>query len=176
MPDRLPDSDHADRDRGAVMGRRPPSARRGFTLPELVMVIAIIGILAVMVAPRFMGSQAFESRGFFDEAQAVVRFAQKIAIARRGAVTVCVSATQVAAISNANCAAPLFIPHPVNTTAPLRSTAPTGVTLGPVGSFSFDGLGRPVPNAAVTITFTSTVAGDPARQIVVAAETGYVSR
>jgi len=156
------------------MAPRAPRRDLGFTLPELVMVIAIIGILAVMVAPRFMGSQAFASRGFYDEAQAVVRFAQKTAIARRGAVTVCVSATEVSAISNANCAAPVFIPHPLNTTASLRSTAPTGVTLGPVGSFSFDGLGR--PSAAATITVTSTIAGDPARQIVVAAETGYVSR
>ena len=157
------------------MAPRAPRRDLGFTLPELVMVIAIIGILAVMVAPRFMGSQAFASRGFYDEAQAVVRFAQKTAIARRGAVTVCVSATEVSAISNANCAAPALIPHPLNTTAPLRATAPTGVTVGPVGSFfTFDGLGR--PSGAATITFTSTIAGDPARQIVVAAETGYVSR
>ena len=156
------------------MAPRAPGRHLGFTLPELVMVIVVIGILAVMVAPRFMGSQAFASRGFYDEAQAVVRFAQKTAIARRGAVSVCVSATEVSAISNANCAAPVFIPHPLNTTAPLRSTAPTGVTVGPVGSFSFDGLGR--PSGAATITFTSTIAGDPARQIIVAAETGYVSR
>ena len=31
-------------------------------------------------------------------------------------------------------------------------------------------------NAAVTITLTSTITDDPARQIVVASETGYVSR
>jgi hypothetical protein len=35
-------------------------------------------------------------------------------------------------------------------------------------------MGR--PSAAVTITVTSTISGDPARQILVAAETGYVSR
>jgi hypothetical protein len=51
-------------------------------------------------------------------------------------------------------------------------TAPSGVTLNAV-EFSFDGLGR--PSAAATITFTSTIAGDPARQITVAAETGYVT-
>ena len=48
------------------------------------------------------------------------------------------------------------------------------MTLAPVTSFSFGGLGQ--PSAAVTITFTSTVAGDPARQIIVEAETGYVRR
>jgi hypothetical protein len=30
-------------------------------------------------------------------------------------------------------------------------------------------------SADTTITFTSTIAGDPARQIVVTAETGYVA-
>ena len=146
---------------------------RGFTLPELVMVIAIIGILAVMAAPRLMSSQTFISRGFFDEARAVVRFAQKTAIARRATITVCVTASEISAISNANCGAPVAIPHPVGG-APLRATAPNGVTLSPIpgGSFTFDGLGR--PSAATTITLTSTIADDPARQIAVAAETGYV--
>ena len=47
-----------------------------------------------------------------------------------------------------------------------------GVTLNPF-EISFDGLGR--PSAGATITFTSSIAGDPARQISIAAETGYVS-
>jgi hypothetical protein len=42
------------------------------------------------------------------------------------------------------------------------------------GSFSFDGAGRPNPNAQVTIAIASTISGDLARQIVVEAETGYV--
>jgi hypothetical protein len=46
------------------------------------------------------------------------------------------------------------------------------VTLSPIGNFSFDGAGR--PTAQVTIVVASTIAGDPARQIVVEAETGYV--
>ena len=145
---------------------------RGFSLPELVMVIVIIGILAVMAAPRLMSSQNFLSRGFYDEAKAVVRFAQKTAIARRATITVCVTATEVRAISNANCAAPVAIPHPVGG-APLAATAPSGVTLAPsAASFTFDGLGR--PSAAVTINLNSSIADDPARQITIAAETGYV--
>ena len=40
------------------------AAARGFTLTELVMVIVIIGILAVIVAPRFMSSQPFETRAY----------------------------------------------------------------------------------------------------------------
>jgi MSHA pilin protein MshC len=149
----------------------------GFTLAELVMTIAIIGILAVMVAPRFVSSRNFMSRGFYDEAQAVVRYAQKIAIARRTTVFVCVSLNEISAISSNDCTAPTpaYLPHPIGG-GDLRRTAPDGVTLSsaPPGNFSFDGLGR--PSAGVTITFTSTIPDDPARQILVAVETGYVSR
>jgi len=143
---------------------------RGFTLVELVVIIAILGLLAAVIGPRFIGSDAFASRGFHDEAQSVVRYAQKTAIGWRATpIFVCVTATEVRAGTAAGCATPLV--HPVG--GELKTTAPSGVTLTPV-SFSFDGAGRPSPNAQVTIAFTSGIAGDPARQIVVEAETGYV--
>jgi MSHA pilin protein MshC len=157
------------------MSLRPPARRGGFTLPELVMTIVVVGILAVMAAPRFMSWTGFASRGFYDEAQGVVRLAQKTAIAWRRTIFVCVSATDVSAISNSNCAAPVpLVPPPTTSGGVLKSTAPSGVTLSPVGNFSFDGLGR--PSATYTITLTSTITGDPARQIVVEAQTGYAHR
>lgn len=149
------------------------AASRGATLAELVMTIVIIGILAVMAAPRFVSWKGFASRGFHDEALAVVRFAQKTAIAWRRPILVCVSAGEIVAVSNGDCAAPVALTHPA-TGASLRATAPDGVTLSPVGSFSFDGLGR--PSAPASLTVTSTIRDDPARQIVVASETGYVHR
>ena len=139
------------------------------------MTIVIISVLAALVAPRFMASGAFETRGFYDEAQAVVRYAQKMAIARRGSVTVCVEADKIFAISNANCGSPTYLAHPVGG-GNLIANSRAGVTLAPTTPFSFDGLGRPTPNPPPDITFTSTVAGDPTRKIVIAAETGYVSR
>ena len=157
------------------MSLQRPARRRGFTLPELVMTIVIIGILIAVTAPRFVSWKGFASRGSYDEAQAVVRFAQKTAVAWRRPIYVCVSATVISATSNSDCTtAP--VKHPV-TGADLKTQAPPpGVTLsssaGP--SFSFDGLGR--PSAAVTITLTSTITDDPARQIVVESETGYVHR
>ena len=143
---------------------------RGFTLIEMVVVIAILGLLAAVIGPRFIGRDAFASRGFFDEAQSVVRYAQKTAIAWRRPVFVCITATVVSAGTVSGCGT--LVVHPL-TGNPLTTTAPSGVTLTPA-SFSFDGGGRPSPNAQVTIALASTIAGDPARQIVVEAETGYV--
>ena len=159
------------------MSLQRPARRRGFTLPELVMTIVIIGILIAVTAPRFVSWKGFASRGSYDEAQAVVRFAQKTAVAWRRSIFVCVTATDISAISNNDCAAPVALTHPL-TGAALKSTATAGVTLSSSAgaSFSFDGLGRPIPNAAVTITLTSTITDDPARQIVVESETGYVHR
>jgi len=146
------------------------NSERGFTIVEIVVTLMIIGILAAIVMPRFVGSSAFKSRAFYDEAQAVVHYAHKTAIAWRGTpVYVCVTATTVSARRD-SCSGSI-LPHPL-TGNPLTATAPSGVTLTPT-TLSFDGGGRPNPNAQATITITRGIAGDPARQIVVEAETGY---
>jgi len=146
------------------------SAAIGFTVVELIVVITIAGIIALVAIPRFTGTGTFQSRGFYDSAKSVVRFAQKTAIAWRRDVFVCVTAAGVSAGTAAGCATPIV--NPVTGNA-LSATAPSGVTLTPA-AFRFDSAGRPNPNAAVTITLTSTIADDPVRQIVVERETGYV--
>jgi MSHA pilin protein MshC len=150
---------------------RKNSISSGYTLVELVVAIIILGILALVAVPRWIGVDAFGSRAFYDEAQSVVRYAQKTAIAWRGTpVYVCITATTVSARKD-SCSGSV-LPHPL-TGNPLTATAPSGVTLTPT-TFSFDGGGRPSPNAQTTVTVSSGIADDPARQIVVEAETGYV--
>jgi MSHA pilin protein MshC len=142
--------------------------RSGFTVVELVVTIAIVGLLAAIAVPRLVAPGSFESRGFYDRAQMIVRQAQKTAIAWRRPVYVCFTTGSVAASLAAGCGTPLT--HP-STGGPLSAAAPSGVTLS-TATVSFDGLGR--PSAGVTVTVTSSIADDPPRQIVIEAETGYV--
>ena len=64
----------------------------GFTLVELVTTIVVLSIIAVVAMPRIVAPNTFDSRGFYDRATATVRYAQKIAIAQRLPIFVCVNA------------------------------------------------------------------------------------
>ncbi|HEY8886863.1 MAG TPA: GspH/FimT family pseudopilin [Gallionella sp.] len=140
----------------------------GFTLVELIMVMVIVGILAIAVVPRFFDANVFKSRGFADQVQASLRYAQKEAIAQHqfvcaafpgNSVTLSIGAT-------AGCGTPL----PSPTGGPYVVTAPAGITFAAVpAAFSFNALGQPNPNAAQTINISGATNG-----ITIEAETGYV--
>jgi len=145
---------------------------------ELVVVIVLVGILAAVVIPRFIGRQGFEARGFFDAASAAVRYAQKTAIAQRRPVFVVVTATTFSVCYDAGCAVTVADP---STGAALLVDARRGVaalsapaTVAPVGNFFFNGLGQ--PSAPQTLVFTPAEAGDITRTLSVTGETGYVSQ
>ena len=145
----------------------------GFTLVELVVTLVVLSIIAAVAIPRFVAKDAFESRGFYDSATATVRYAQKLAIAQRRPIFVCVNAPSAGDIS-VSYASGCAVQIADATGVALRVPAPNGVTLtSTAAEFSFlSGLGQTA--AQVTITLTSTVPGDPPRSIVVENETGYV--
>lgn len=62
---------------------------RGFTLIELVMTIAVIGVLSAVAIPRMIGATPFEQQGFLDQTASVLRYAQKSSVSqgRRVCVT-----------------------------------------------------------------------------------------
>ena len=147
------------------------SGQTGFTLVELIGVIAIAGILAAVATPRFFSANTFESRGYFDAASGFLRYAQKLAIARRSEVTVQINSSGLSLCSTAAnpCTDVSAWPGPQGET-PYRIDVPSGVSLGGnVSNFSFNARGSPsVSNIVLTIT------GDIPRTLIVEAETGYV--
>lgn len=161
---------------GAFACRGAAHGAKGFTLVELVVTLVIVAIIAAVAIPRFVGRGAFETRGFADRVQTIVRYAQKTAVAKRREVFVVLNAGSVRACYTDACTAGTEVPDPIGHGDPcgaelLCATAPGGVSLTSAESeFSFDGLGRP----SIAANLTVTIAGDITRSFVVERETGYV--
>jgi MSHA pilin protein MshC len=142
--------------------------QRGFTLVELVMTITIVGILAAVVAPRLSDNSIFQSRGFADQVQASLRYAQKIAIAQHRFVCVSFGTNNITLTIGASpdCGAPL-----VSTgDSSYVITAPSGIAFGTSpapANFNFNALGKPSFATAQSITVSGY-----ASAITVEAETG----
>src|SRR5689334_14140149 len=71
-----------------------PRLLLGFTLPELVAVMVIVGVLAAVAAPKLGVTRQNEAR-LYQETLAALRYAQSSAVAKRRSV--CVSFTSTSA-------------------------------------------------------------------------------
>jgi MSHA pilin protein MshC len=147
--------------------RDPFRAARGFTLTELVVVIIVATILAAFAAAK-INTQNFDAQGFADQATAMIRYAQKIAIGQRRTVAVVVSASQIKlCYTDAECSGGQVLDPTGNSQFTL--SAKSGVSVSGPASFTFNALGQPSAAAMVTVT------GDVSpRVITVESETGYV--
>lgn len=143
---------------------------RGFTLVELIGVIAIAGILVAVAAPRFFSANTFETRGYLDGARGFLRYAQKLAVARHATLYVHATADGLTLCAGAGtpCAGADLLPGP-DGQSPFRITLPSQVSQSPsAATLGFDAQGRP------DSAFSLTVSGDGSQTILVEAETGYV--
>jgi MSHA pilin protein MshC len=152
----------------AMAGRNrcSPVCQGGFTLVELITVMIIIGVLAVAVVPRFIDVNIFRSRGFADQVQASLRYAQKEAIAQHRFVCAVFTGNSVTLSigATAACGTPLVAP----TGGAYVITASAGTTFFAVPTnFSFNALGTPSVAQTISINGASNT-------ITIEAETGYV--
>ena len=152
------------------LGKTGAKFKRGFTLVELIAVMVIAGILAAFAIPLFLDSNAFQSRGFYDQVISTLRYAQKAAIAQHQYVCVAFTANSITLTINTTPTCPgTPLANPTGQT-PYTVTSPSSdVTLSGYTSFYFDALGRPNPNAIQIINITNVT-----NSITVEAETGYV--
>ena len=148
--------------------RTLPEHATGFTLTELVVVIIIASILAAFAASR-INVRGLDTEGFANRAAAMVRYAQKIAIAQRRTVAVVVTAgtpgTLRLCYTDTACSGG-DVREPPGTGA-FQHSSKAGIAVAGA-SFTFNALGRPSAGGDITVT------GDGTKTITIAAETGYV--
>jgi prepilin-type N-terminal cleavage/methylation domain-containing protein len=154
--------------------REQSASAGGYTLVELVVVMAVAGVLAAYIAPRFWNQQTFSDRGYVDELAAALRSTQKAAVitgcpAQLSLAASSYAATQQAASGNtcnpadASWSTPLLGPDG----APIQDSAPASTTASPTGTFQFDTQGRLSSSPASTITVgTHTITIDAGSGLV----------
>lgn len=124
----------------------------GFTLVELVVTLIIIGALAAASAPLFFSAQSFKQSGFYNEALASVRYAQKVAVSSGCPVQVAIAAnvltlSQVSAANVATCTTPPYDTAVADPSSAgdtyVRSAVTSGTTLvSSAATFLFCPLGN----------------------------------
>lgn len=146
----------------------------GYTLVELVVVMAVAGILAAYVAPRFWNQQSFSDRGYADELAAALRFTQKAAVisgcpAQLVLQTSSYSAAQQAASGNTCNAADTSWSTPLIGAdgSAIQDAAPANTSASPTGTFQFDPQGRLTVYAGTSITVgTHTITLTPGTGLI----------
>ena len=141
---------------------------------ELVTIMLIVGIMAIVVLPRFDLLRGFDEIGYRDKVKATLEYARKSAVAGRRNVQVAIAGSgltltrQTATPEGEGAASWVSLNLPGTSTNSFA--APGGVTLNPdTATIIFDPLGRPV-----TLSASSFTVSGGAGTIVIEAETGYV--
>ncbi len=161
----------------------PERGQQGFTLVELITVMLLVGILAVVVLPRFDLLKGFDEIGYRDKVRATLEYARKAAVGERRNVRVTLAANGLTLTIDNDVpegAAASTFPRSLALPTPDRACggatnaicAPTGVTLAGTAALTFTPLGK--PNAAAAYTVTGPAPSSSTYAITVAAETGYV--
>ena len=151
--------------------------RQGFTIVELVVIIAILGVISVFVSARVTGT-AERTRAVHDQLLSQVQYARKVAVAQRRGVCAHVGAPQsrlfYADVAAGNCPAVAGVAAPTGE-VPFAVAVPGGVTVDTV-TLQFDALGRPrsAAGALLAAQLVVNVAGDGIYPITIDHESGYV--
>lgn len=150
---------------------RPRAGQFGFTLVELVLILVIVGLLGAVAAPRFFERRTFDVAGYSQQTTALIRYAQKQAIAQNRNVYVRLDGASVALCYDTACNGRVVPPARSNSgsattlarcgnvTTWACEGVPNGLAITGSPMFYFDPAGRPFYAAdgdtALTSTFTA---------------------
>ena len=186
MPDSIPPGDAT----GPCSCRRP----RGFTTVELIVVLVLVGILGAIGASRFFDRRSFDAATYAEQVRAMLRYAQKAAIARNTPVYVRFEENRIALCHGepqGGCAASALVANPAGFSAGDDATRdacgganwycigrPPAVSWNAAPSadwLQFDALGRPLLPGGVPGGLVLAISGGrDTVNISVTEETGYV--
>jgi len=151
------------------------TSQTGFTLVEVIAALAILGIVALIAAPRFFGMSEFRARFFHDDVRSAVAHAHALAVVSGCEVEFSVLGSSYRLRQRSACTSGAFsmeVSSPATGQPPFGGTAPPGVGLTTsVNPFRFDALGR-VRDAGGNVTDVVLSVGG--RSFSAVGETGFV--
>ncbi len=149
-------------DRGVRHGK----GRAGYTLLELVAVLIVIGILAAVLAPRFIEASAFEGGTAADKLLVAARYAETLAQNQGVTTSLTVGANSFSVTQNG-----AAVPDPTLQSSTYVTPIPSGVVISPKATVSFS---RTESFQSVTVPTTFTVTGLGSSASVYVTATGYI--
>src|SRR5262250_3909565 len=134
-----------------------PHHPRGFTAAELLVVIAVIGVLFTMSIPFFLSAyQAAAARADVQQVMSLLNQARERAIKQNNSVCVSIPNNQQMQFLQGSCAGGAWVGAGTDATGAIN--LPAGFTIGPVSStVTFTYLGA--ATAATTYTMTNSTTG-----------------
>lgn len=149
---------------------------RGFTLPELIAVLLLVGILSVSAMPKLQAALTIRDDGWHDQIIASLHYAHKSAISRRRLVCADVGASSVTlSIASANPASSCSVALPGVDGQAQAATSDGGApaSISPVGTLFFQPSGRVSTDGTGSSTAIRTITIAGQANIVLVGETGH---
>ena len=135
---------------------RPPVREAGFSLTELIVFIAVVGILFVMTVPFFISYyQAAAARADVQQVMTLFNQARELAIRQNNTVCVTLPNNAQMVILQGSCAGVAWTGAGTDVAGNIN--LPQGFTIGPLNNVTFNYLGA--AGAATTYTMTNSTTG-----------------